>query len=177
VYLIFLYFGDRKDIMSGTIIRLKRHRLLPAISFLSVILLLTGEFFSCCRINEILSNEVHGLILKLGLIRQAHPIASASEEEDHHAHCHGHANHSPQQIEIKVIPGASGYTQDGSCISELSLTKKSMVESVSPTWVLSTASFGICEETAPLKFVSVNRPRPQNRSSPPVYLLTRRLLV
>jgi hypothetical protein len=176
-YFIFIYFPDQKDKMPGTILSMKRHRLLPAISFLTVFFLLMGEFFNCCRINEVFANDVRLVIQSLGLIGDANPVTAASEEQDHHAHCHGHEAQSSRLIEHAAIPAASAYTQDGSCLSELAITKKAMVGSESFTLDISPASVSIGEESILLKYISINRPRPQNRSSPPVYLLTLRLLV
>ena len=163
--------------MTGTTLSLKRHRLLPAISVLTASLLLTGEFFSCCRINEAFVNNTRAFIQSTGLIRQTTPVASTSEEQDNHPHCHGQEAQSAQHIEHEYSAAVSAYTLDKSCLSELAITKKSMVGSESFSLDISPGPVSISEEPILVKYVSVNKPRPQNRSSPPVYLLTLRLLV
>ena len=163
--------------MTGTILSLKRHRLLPTISVLTASLLLTGEFFNCCRINEAFAHDVRQFIQSMGLIRQANPVASTSEGQDNHPHCHGQEAQSSQSIEHESYPAVSAYTLDKSCLSELAITKKSMVGSESFSPDISPAPVSTSEELVLFEYVSVNRPRPQNRSSPPVYLLTLRLLV
>ena len=163
--------------MPGTILNFKKHRLLPAIAVLSVFFLLTGEFFSCCRINEAFAQDVRLAIQAMGLIKPLVVVSSTSEDPDHHSHCHGHEAHSNSQMEEAVQPDHSLFTQDGNCISELSITKKSMVGSESFALEIPTAYVAIFEEPDLVPSLFVDRPRPQNRSSPPVYLLTLRILV
>ncbi len=161
--------------MPGTILKLKRHRLLPAISVLTVSLLLTGEFFNCCRINVAFAVDVRQVIQTLGFITPLKAVASTSEDPDHH--CHGHEVHSTSQIDGDAIPGLSMFTQVGSCISDQSIAKKSMVGSESFTLEIPTAATRFLEEPLVVKSFSIDHPRPQNRSSPPIYLLTLRILV
>ncbi len=174
---MFLYFLDQKDTMPGTILSFKRNRLLPAIAVLSVFFLLTGEFFSCCRINEAFASDVRQAIQSLGLMKPLKMASNTSEDPDHHSHCHGHEAPSNAQLDEAVQTGYSMFTQDGSCISELSITKKSMVGSESFALEIPTAYVAIFEGPVLVQTYSVDRPRPQNRSGPPVYLLTLRILV
>lgn len=170
------YIRGTKKIMPGIIIILKRNRLLPAVAFFTVFLLLTGELFNCCHINEALSKHVQNLIGNLSWVSHHDPIASVSEGENH-PHCHGGTARSQPHIEKNGVSGDGGYKQNGSCISERAIIKKSMVESLSPTGSIRAASFAMHAEPILVIPAFVNRPRPQNRSSPPIYLLTLRLIV
>jgi hypothetical protein len=163
--------------MAGSILNMKNHRLLPAISVLTIFLLLTGEFFNCCRINESLANNAKLFIQAMGLLKSKTPIASTTEAQNSHPHCHGHEAQASEHIEHEIFPSTSAFTLSESCLSEFAITKKSMVGSKTFSLDISSTPISINEEPFLVKYFSVNKPRPQNRSSPPIYLLTLRLLV
>jgi len=149
----------------------KANRLLPAISALSAALLLTGEWFSCCRINQAFSHEVRVIAQSIGLLAHDHSVAMPDGDQDeadadHHAHCHGHAAVQPATADFSPGSAAAAfYTQDGSCLSESSLAKKAMVENISFTLGISPALAGRMEVPELALCLSASRPRPQNRSS------------
>lgn len=150
---------------------LRKTRLLPILGILCSILLLTGETLSCCRINESISDYLHAFLTGS---TQSKP--AQSDESDHHPNCHGHEGNT---VAIPNGEGGSGahYAMAGTCISEYSLKAKPMLAGD----FAFDAEF-IAGPALPLTFGTVmpfvpERPRPQNRSSPPLYLTTLRLLV
>jgi hypothetical protein len=174
----------------------KDKRLLPAIALITAALLLTGEWFSCCRVNEAFAREIAQFARTLGLVgnatgslatdkaKAAATAASMAEEADAHPHCHRPVVPSAHNEAVAATapdPGfaaeSQAFAQDSRCLSENAITRQSMVGSESLN--LGSAPPAIMGQELPIAihFAPVERPRPQNRSGPPVYLLTLRLLV
>ncbi len=180
---MFVNSAKRFAIMSGKIQNFNRHRLLPAISIISVFFLLTGEFFSCCLINETFAQDVRQAFEILGFTKPIKAAAITSENPEQHAensehHCHGHETVAATQLEEGIsLTNHAMFTQDGSCISELSIAKKTMVGSESFALQIPSNSIAHFVEPSVVKSFSIDHPRPQNKSSPPIYLLTLRILV
>lgn len=156
--------------MQARISSLRKTRMLPLLAVLSSVLLLTGETLSCCRINAEISETLKTLLTKSSLQE-----GSADEAGDAHSHCHGH----PQEVAAtQGIPNdGSAYVPFGSCISQYSLQAKPMVAgdfAFSLDIGFAHAPVTSLEEVAPFL---TERPRPQNKAGPPVYLTTLRLLV
>ncbi|MEO6097407.1 MAG: hypothetical protein ABIW76_17860 [Fibrobacteria bacterium] len=158
--------------------------LLPAIALITAALLLTGEWFSCCRINEAFAREIEQVAKALGLIGEAAPVVSAAEVADAHPHCHGPAAPAAPSGEVPALhpdadvpQGTPALAQDAHCLSEQAITRQSMVGSESLALESPPEAIALHDFPVATPFASVERPRPQNRSSPPVYLLTLRLLV
>lgn len=181
-----------------------KKRLLSSISILSASLLLTGEFFSCCRINEALAKNVAGFIDSIRLSSTAHsstPSNAPPGERSHahsttpfvafseptlakHAHCHGHGPVKENQTHHAITSEDQDHSsadleieQDGNCISDMSITKKSMVSSEAVTLEIINAPLAYSIEPILTKPSILDRPRPQNKSSPPLYLLNLQILV
>jgi hypothetical protein len=134
-------------------------------------LLLTGETLSCCRINESISASLRALVTG-----SDHHEEAADESGDPHSHCHGHAQNALPEHGAPIDAG-SAYVPFGSCISQYSLQAKPMVagEFAFSLAILSTqVPILAFEGVAPFM---PERPRPQNKAGPPVYLITLRLLV
>ncbi len=180
---MYVYSFNQKATMSGTIQNFNRHRLLPAISIISVFFLLTGEFFSCCLINETFAKDVRQAFAILGFTKPIKAAAITSENPEQHAensehHCHGHETVAATLLEEgTALTNHAIFTQDGSCLSELSIAKKTMVGSESFTLQIPSTTMAHFVEPSAIKSFSIDHPRPQNKSSPPIYLLTLRILV
>jgi hypothetical protein len=166
--------------MSVSIAALKTSRLFRGAAFLVSLLFITGQLFDCCRVNESFAHAV------LGFFRHGDAKPALAEAgEDAHPRCHGHAiasreNRDPQAGSLlaeKAAPAESEYAQDGSCLSEKAFSKKPMVASeFAPAPIpLLVVGWAIQPDLPPSFFCE--RPRPQNKSSPPLYLTTLRLLV
>jgi hypothetical protein len=144
---------------------------MPILSVLCSVLLLTGETLSCCRINESISESLRAL-----LAGPAHHEESADGTADPHSHCHGHAQAAVAEQETPDIAG-SAYVPFGSCISQYALPAKPMAAGelgFSLDCGFTQAPLIVSEGVAPFL---IERPRPQNKAGPPVYLKTLRLLV
>jgi hypothetical protein len=154
-------------------------RSLSVIAILSATFLLTGELFSCCRINEAFAREVARLFQSMGRAGIEKPAAAQADDSDHHAHCHGHQAQPLAQAQATSAPVTDGtvFHPEGTCISEHSVARQSMVGSESFTWSPFPASTAFRFVPAPVPTLSVERPRLQNKSSPPLFLLTLRILV
>jgi hypothetical protein len=150
---------------------------MPILSVLCSVLLLTGETLSCCRINESISDALRALVTGSG--HHGESGESGKGAVDSHSHCHGHAQ---AVVPDHGIPGTldvagSAYIPFGSCISQYSLQAKPMVVgelTFSLDFFYTQAPLIAVEGVAPFL---IERPRPQNKAGPPVYLTTLRLLV
>ena len=159
---------------------LRKNRLLPIAAVISSILLLTGESLNCCRLNQSLSQTLQKWIT----VAQNHPITVQDDDSDHESHCHRHSNliahtgsHESDRIVSASAGDGAGLDTPNTCISENSLAAKAMLQGEFAMVDLLTL-FPAPQFT----FVAVapflpERPRPQNRSSPPLYLTTLRILV
>ncbi len=95
---------------------------MSGISILSAFLLLAGEFFSCCRINEALAKNVVGLFDSIGLSSTARasvpspahstlPSVTYSEPTlGKHAQCHGHGPKKENQAHQTLTPEDQNYS-------------------------------------------------------------------
>ena len=157
--------------MRPRISSLHKTRWLPILSVLCSVLLLTGETLSCCRINESISETLRALVTGPG-----HHEETADESGDPHSHCHGHAQSVVAEHDTPSEAG-SAYVAFGFCISQYSLLNKPMAVgefAFSLDILFTKAPLIAFEEVAPFL---PERPRPQNKAGPPVYLTTLRLLV
>jgi hypothetical protein len=187
----FPLFPDRKSYIHGkpnlkatmptSILSLRKgNRLLPVVSLLTMLLLVTGECFNCCRINEAFANDVQRLLASMGMAHDPGSDTGVSTGEDRHPGCHGHALPSPSastSMQPSPEPAHAAYSHEGSCISEQAITRKSMVGSESFALVMVAWLNEFRFDLPPIAEQQFTRPRPQNRSSPPLYLLTLRILV
>src|SRR3989338_3980540 len=166
--------------MTGALSRFNKSRALPLVALISCFFLVAGQVFNCCRLNEIVSSEA-GLLLKSWVLFDSHSDeAVLTEASGSHPGCHGHGKTegpavAPPLLETEGATALS--TQQRNCISEFAFAAKSQLPGSSfflldfpgKPYILPALAFG--SENA-----SAERPRPQNRSSPPVYLLTLRIL-
>lgn len=156
---VFLYYSKGK-LMAGSISILKKHPFLPVIAVLSTVLLLTGEIFNCCCINERIADSLNHMFT---------------------AHSHGSTHHeavaSAESHSLFDISGQHLLQSADNCNSESSLAAKAMITSEIPSLVFPILIAPLIQnEVLPLNIFR-SEPRPQNKSSPPIYLLTLRFLV
>lgn len=150
----------------------------PWLPFLSVAMaftLVAGQFFTCCRINETISAGIAKYL-------QAFSHASSHGTDNHaaktHPGCHGHG--VKQEITAPFVPIDHSGTQlksDEACLSEAANTPKALQSTSLELSSLFQPSPFLWLASLPFDHVQVERLAPQNKSSPPVYLLTLRLLV
>lgn len=148
---------------------------LPAMAVAMAIILVAGQVFHCCRFNESLSAAVSKHFKSLG--------HSGSQGSDGHAAkshpgCHGHGK-DPEATPPGVSVEDTGPVLKGDeiCLSEVTVAPKAI-----PSTSLDVSgliqSFPIQQLTAdPIRPLHFERPKARNKSSPPLYLLTRRILV
>jgi hypothetical protein len=167
--------------MRGSIHTHRKGRLLQGAALLISFLFLTGQLFNCCRLNE-----SFGTALKNAFLAAAHTdhkTAHLNHEEGVEAHhkCHGHGSEaSPESGRDSKVQGEAGtcaIEQPNECLSEHSFSGKPMLASelaLSQTFISvpDVAVGNLVPE--PFYF---ERPRPQNKSSPPLFLITLRILV
>ncbi len=164
--------------MRVSISALKTGRLLPGAALLLSILFLTGQTLNCCRVNEAFGHSLRALFHGATGYQGEAIAAHEGIGEDAHPHCHGHPS---DESGIHSVPqdlaGESHWVQDGSCLSEKSIAGKPMLANEFSGLQLEIPVFArICETRMPLP-VCFQRPRPQNKSSPPLYLTTLQILV
>ena len=152
---------------------------MPAIALVAGISLLTGQTFNCCRFNESITGKIVAALSHLS--SSEHSGAARSHEEiESHAHCHGHeAKEETSSLTGQLYDGSvSGYlVENATCLSERVESGKPMLAgdfSFSPTSDFLVASIVSWIPTITLLPLS---PRPQNKSSPPLYLTILRILV
>lgn len=160
--------------MSVSISALKTRRLFRGVALLVAILFITGQVFNCCLVNESFARAMKGFFRHGG-----ETALHNEDQEDAHPGCHGHAAHQETATVHSGMPtsGEPGYNQDGSCLSEQSLSAKPMVASEYAQAPLLPAVFAWVPQAEFPQAFFFERPRPQNRSSPPLYLTTLRILV
>lgn len=150
----------------------------PTLAFALSMLLIVGQTLNCCRFNESLSASVARLLDSL--YQGGKPAYARDEVASPKAHggCHGHSVLVQAQPASQPVPTEGPRLMaDEACLSEIALHP----EAVQPA---STAELGLLVPVlaripAPSlpRLAPVENPRPQNKGSPPVYLLTLRLLV
>lgn len=160
--------------MSVSISALKTRRLFRGVAFLVAILFITGQVFNCCLVNESFARAMKSLFQHGG-----ETALHNEDQEAAHPGCHGHAaHHETGAVHSGMTKAAEpGYTQDGSCLSEQSLSAKPMVASEYAQAPLPLALLAWVPQPEFPQAFYFDRPRPQNRSSPPLYLTTLRILV
>jgi hypothetical protein len=177
--------------MTVSLTALKKHRLFKGLAFGVVSLLLTGQFFNCCFINESFASAVERAfrpaLRSHGGTGAAHNgnagaavAAEADEESDGHPQCHGHgsAMHTERDdLEACALAGDREFNPDRHCLSEQSFSGKPMLTGdMADAHTALPATVLRAEAPIPVRF-KFEQPRPSNKSSPPLYLLTLRILV
>ena len=158
--------------------RFKDGRLLPVVATLVSVLLLTGQFFACCRMNE----EFAATLVKV-LSRLASPHLHSHDNQEPEAGesrhtCHGHGR-SVESVVAATPEGISACSVAAKeeCLSEHAFSRTPMLVSELDVPVLATLPVPISLDAIQPEPYFESRPRPQNKSSPPLYLTTLRILI
>ncbi|HKP96952.1 MAG TPA: hypothetical protein VJ385_14475 [Fibrobacteria bacterium] len=166
--------------MRVSISALQSRRLLSGIAFLISFFFLFGQFFNCCLINESIGTALNRAFHSSSHEHEVGAQADADADDDEDAHCRGHAGHAhPETIVSSGVEGEATprFEQVESCLSEQSFSGKPMLASeIAVSHVAISVVHLLAEVPASLPFL-FERPRPQNKSSPPLYLTTLRILV
>ena len=161
--------------------KFKQHRVLPVLALVTAVLLISGQILNCCRLNESISASLTRAFQSVGII-PAHKAQVAQESEiKSHPNCHGHGSESGvasnASITQPIEPGQNNFEAEESCLSERTFTVNAQPSSpLSLIDLPVQVHIGYVDAFVRLH-TQVDRPRPQNKSSPPLYLLTLRILV
>ncbi|HKP98120.1 MAG TPA: hypothetical protein VJ385_20490 [Fibrobacteria bacterium] len=156
---------------------LKRGRLLPGVALIVAFFFLTGRFFACCRFNQnvgaAVSRVLHGPV-SFGQHGHSDPD---HDPGSHHCHVHTADAQAAPSVSSHGPADACTLAEKDECLSEHAWSGKPMVQSefVSDQGLLPPAPI-LAEDSQPLPRL-FERPRPRNKSSPPLYLTTLRILV
>lgn len=161
--------------------RFKKHRAVPVVALVSATMLVSGQLLNCCQLNESLSGMLAKAFHSVGLFH-SHEAVHDSEAASHgHPNCHSHglaeATSSDSPVALAAEAGQKHLEAHESCLSEHAFVVQAQASN--NHWLAALpiqVRDGRCEDlvNAPAR---VERPRPQNKAGPPVYLLTLRLLV
>lgn len=175
--------------------KFRSRSILAAISILTAFTFLTGEIFNCCFINQAIAAKIEKAITTIQHLVVTNKTQLVMHEEGPHSHCHGHtepsasadstanSHQAAQQVanftslHLKLESNSVAIANEGHCISEQSITQQSMLESLALTLELPTHQISSIIETVPPPLQFVTHPRPQNKSSPPLFLRTLQILV
>jgi len=157
--------------------KFRSHKLLTAISILTAFSFLSGEFFNCCFINQAFAAKIKKIVTVLNQTESNSKTDKNIDDEDHHSECHGHNDADGTELSSGQAGKSVAMNMEGHCLSEQSITQQSMVANLSYALNFTVEQTGLIVASilTPLKIVT--QPRPQNKSSPPVYLLTLQILV
>lgn len=151
---------------------------LPPLALAMSLVLVTGQLLNCCRLNETLSTSLGEALKALTPVRGHEKVSVARPEAGSHPGCHGHGVSTvTTAASIPVDVEGPRWQAEDPCLSELAFTPQGL-PSYSPDFSGLFPSTSSLLLGAPVRRPDrVEKPRPQNKSSPPVYLLTLRFLV
>lgn len=154
---------------------LRKSPWLPVLAAAMTFTLVIGQVFRCCSLNESVSAGVGKLLKSL---RHHGGHGPAHEVKVTHAGCHGHGESSKTQtLSASVDEGGPHLKSDETCLSEVAVTPKAIQSTsleISGLFHATPILLLVADPISPDQF---EKPKPQNKSSPPVYLLTLRILV
>lgn len=149
---------------------------LPVIAMAMSFAMVTGLFLNCCRINESISAGVGEFLTSLGH-SGGHGSPSAIAGSSHPG-CHGHGKPAESRTQPAPDNGPGAHVEsDEACLSELAIAPKALQSNpldFSGLFQESPFHILVAHITLPPPFGQL---KPQNKSSPPLYLLTLRILV
>jgi hypothetical protein len=167
--------------MTFSLSKFKKHPVLPVFAMITAVLLISGQIFNCCRLNESLSETLAQAFHRVGITHVKKVSSSTEVEPKSHPNCHGHGTENgtapTTNLAQHIEPGQSQYSSEESCLSERTFTVNAQ-----PSNPVSLIDLPVQVQVEYIDhFVKLpaqfERPRPQNKSSPPVYILTLRILV
>ena len=174
--------------MFSLIQKFRLRRLLRAISLLTVFSFLGGEFFNCCFINHAFATKIEKIVTSLTQAEKTRNVFAVMEDEYVHSECHGHskvqenvntAEQSQPSVSEHSMPmfNSVAIHREEHCISGQSITHQSMVGNLSLTLEFPAEQVGSIVESILPPLCFLTHPRPQNKSSPPLFLRTLQILV
>ena len=167
--------------MASTLTSFRKTSLVSVLAVVSSFLLIAAQVFNCCRLNESISENVGKAARALGDLVSHPEVNPQYRTAKTHMGCHGHPPSGELQAETELphLPDQTGsqLKAEESCLSESGLIFKAL----SPSIGIQTAFFieapVFLQEIEIPSLLRFEKPRPQNKSSPPIYLLTLRILV
>ena len=164
--------------MAYNLTTLRKTSLMTVVALVSSFVLIAGQVFKCCRLNESISENIGKAAL--AVIHRVSPPAMEREVHSAKAHsgCHGHSPSDESPISA-VLPDENGsrLNSDASCLSESGFASMALTPSDASHMTLFTGTPALVREIPVPRLSRFEKPRPQNKSSPPIYLLTLRILV
>ncbi|HLP41716.1 MAG TPA: hypothetical protein VK465_09435 [Fibrobacteria bacterium] len=151
---------------------------LPPLALAMCLVLVTGQLLNCCRLNESLSTML-GAAFKTLTASHGHAKVSVDRPEaKSHLGCHGHGvSTAIMAASIPVDVEGPRLQAEESCLSELAYRLQALPNYSYDLSALFPSIRGLLLIAPILGSERVETPRPQNKSSPPIYLLTLRFLV
>jgi hypothetical protein len=170
--------AESESIMATTLTSIRKTSLMPILAMVSSFLLVAGQVFNCCRLNESISERIGKAALAVSQLVSKPDVERVNPFAKTHLGCHGH----PPSDETRVksdLPDASGVRLKGEepCLSESGFAKKAFTPTDASHAIPFSETPALVRETLVPRLPRFEKPRPQNKSSPPVYLLTLRILV
>lgn len=148
------------------------------LAFALSLLLVLGQTLNCCRINENLSASLVGAWKSLVKIGPHAASEATGSPRKSHPGCHGHGPETGTESPSQPAPVDGPTYQSGeSCLSEVAFETQALQPTPTTDTGLSAPVAAFLPPPALPPLAQLGNPRPQNKSSPPVYLLTLRILV
>lgn len=164
--------------MAPSLKTLRKSPLLPILAVVVGFFLVAGQTFNCCRLNETLSENIAKALQGIGHWGEHAGADSEVKPVKTHPGCHGHpASEESQVANIPLEDAPIQWKSAETCLSELDAAPKALQPPSNPVLDPFFATAVVLEADLVPLIPRFEKPRPQNRSSPPVYLLTLRLLV
>lgn len=175
---IFIFFPSPEGTMAPSLKTLRDSALLPFLAVAVSLLLVAGQVFNCCRLNAVLSEKLAVALQGIGNWDQhpsepveAHPLLS-------HTGCHGHPAPGESQMSHAPLEGVPIQWKSAvTCLSELDAVPEAIQPTSNPPMGALFATTWVPAADWVPSLPHFENSRPQNKSSPPVYLRTRRILV
>lgn len=164
--------------MAKILTSFRKTSLMPIMAAATSFLLVAGQVFNCCRLNESISESIGKAALAVTHMVSHPDVNRENQSVKTHLGCHGHSP-SDESLLNADLPGESGSQVNAkeSCLSESGSALKALTLPDAFQTTFFTGTTALVQE-APVPLLSCfEKPRPQNKSSPPIYLLTLRILV
>lgn len=164
--------------MTPSLMSIKKRSALPILAVAISFFLVAGQVFNCCRLNETFSESISKTLNRIGHWGDRPMAGSVALPAKTHTGCHGHpASVEPKTTSVHFANAPIQWKSGETCLSELDAVPEALQPSADPVLDPFFAAFRILESELDFTVPRFEKPRPQNRASPPIYLLTLRLLV
>lgn len=164
--------------MAKTLTTLRKTSLMPIVALVSAFLLVAGQVFNCCRLNESISESVGNAALAVSRMLSHPKVETIDLSAKTHLGCHGHAPSDESLVNADPPDeNVSRLNAEESCLSESGFVPKALTPSDATQTTYFSGAPTLVHEIPVPRVSRFEKPRPQNKSSPPIYLLTLRILV